>query len=72
VAILVTAGKLQALGRSRPNAVKFFSSIQLIALLADDDWLDDTTKIIGLYWKRKNARRNGCGENLEQVTVEVR
>ena len=59
VAILVSAGKLRALGKPRPNAVKLFSSIELITLLADSDWLDDATKTIGQYWRRKNARRNG-------------
>jgi hypothetical protein len=59
VAILVSAGKLRALGRPKPNAVKFFSSIELITLLADRDWLDDATKTIGQYWRRKNARRHG-------------
>ena len=59
VAILVSAGKLRALGKPRPNAVKFFSSIELITHLADSEWLDEATKTIGLYWKRKNARRNG-------------
>jgi hypothetical protein len=39
--------------------VKYFSSIELIRLLADPDWLDEATKTIGLYWKRKNARRLG-------------
>lgn len=62
VAVLTSAGKLRALGKPRPNAVKYFSSIELIALLADPDWLDDATKTIGLYWKRKNDRRNGAGE----------
>jgi len=59
VAILASAGKLRALGRPKPNAVKYFSSIELITLIADRDWLDDATKIIGQYWRRKNARRNG-------------
>ena len=59
VAILVTAGKLRALGKPRPNAVKFFSSIELITLLADPDWLDDATKTIVQHWWRKNAQRNG-------------
>jgi len=59
VAILVSAGKLHALGKPRPNAVKFFSFIELITLLADREWLDDVTRTIGQYWKRKNARRNG-------------
>ena len=59
VVILASSGKLKALGKPRPNAVKFFSSVELIALLADPDWLDDATKTIGNFWKRKNARRNG-------------
>ena len=59
VAILVNASKLRALGKPRPNGVKFFSTVELIALLADPDWLDEATKTIGQFWKRKNARRNG-------------
>src|ERR1017187_3133902 len=59
VAILVSAGKLRALGKPKPNNVKFFSSIELITLLADRDWLDDATKTIGQFWRRKNARRKG-------------
>src|SRR5271156_268263 len=59
VAILATAGKLRALGKPRPNAVKFFSSIELITLLADRDWLDDATKTIVQHWRRKNAHRRG-------------
>ena len=65
VAILVSAGKLRALGKPRSNAVKFFSSIELIALLADPDWLDEATKAIGQYWRQKNARRNGL--SLEKL-----
>jgi hypothetical protein len=42
-----------------PNAVKFFNAIELIALLGDTDWLDEATKTIGQFWRRKNARRNG-------------
>jgi hypothetical protein len=59
VAVLVTAGKLRPLGRPNSNAVKFFSAVGLIALLADREWLDEATKTIGQFWKRKNARRNG-------------
>ena len=59
VALLVSAGKLRALGKPRPNAVKFFSTVELIALLADPDWLDEATKTIGQFWRRKNALRHG-------------
>jgi len=59
VAVLVSARKLRALGRPRANAVKFFSAVELIALLADREWLDEATKTIGQFWRRKNARRHG-------------
>jgi|ERR1039458_8260631 hypothetical protein len=59
VAILVSAGKLRPLGRPNPNAVKFFSAVELMALLADREWLDEATKTIGQFWKRKNAQRHG-------------
>src|ERR1019366_2621913 len=59
VAILVSTGKLRALGRPKPNAVKFFSAVELIALLADREWLDEATKTIGQFWRRKNAQRRG-------------
>jgi hypothetical protein len=71
VAILASAGKLRALGKPKPNAVKFFSSIELITLLADPDWLDDATKIIGQYWRRKNAQRHGLTTEEQADAVVV-
>jgi hypothetical protein len=72
VAILASAGKLRALGKPKPNSVKFFSAIELIALLADPDWLDEATKTISQFWRRKNARRKGMttpkGEDGEEAT----
>jgi hypothetical protein len=57
-AILVSAGKIRPLGRPNPNAVKFFSAVEHLGLLANREWLDEATKTIGQFWKRKNARRN--------------
>jgi len=37
--LFVSAGKQRELGKPKPNAVKFFSSIELISLLADREWL---------------------------------
>jgi hypothetical protein len=68
VAILVSAGKLRALGKPRPNAVKFFSAIELITLLADPDWLDEATKAIVQFWRRKNAQRHGLTTEGQPVT----
>src|SRR5262249_59303029 len=57
VAILASAGKLRPLGKPRPSAVKYFSTIELIALLADREWLDEVTETISADWRRKNERR---------------
>ena len=60
IAIELQQDKLAvAPGKPKPNAVKFFSAVELIALLADPDWLDEATKTIGQFWRRKNARRKG-------------
>ena len=60
VTILASAGKLHPLGRPKPNAVKYFSTVELIGLLANREWLDDATKTIAQHWRRKNARRHGA------------
>jgi len=70
VATLVSAVELRAPVKPRPNTVKFFSSIELITLLADLHWLDDATKTLGQYWKCKNARRNGLTTE-EQADVTL-
>lgn len=45
----------------------------MIRLAADPDWLDDATKIIGQYWRRKNARRNRLTiEEQSDAAVAVR
>ena len=71
VAILVSAGKLRPLGKPRPNAVKFFSSIELITLLANPSWLDEATKTITQHWRRKNAHRNGLRIDSQPHAVIV-
>jgi hypothetical protein len=71
VAILVSAGKLRPLGRPNANAVKFFSAVELMALLADREWLDEATKTIGQYWRRKNARRQSLtNEKIEPAKIK--
>jgi len=60
-------GQAAALGRPNPNAVKFFSAVELIALLADREWLDEATKTIGQFWKRKNAQRQSNFSLTEAV-----
>jgi len=62
VAILASSGKLRPLGKPRPSAVKYFGAVELFALLADRNWLDDVTKTISAYWRRKNERRKNSAE----------
>jgi hypothetical protein len=69
IAILVSAGKLRALGKPRPNAVKFFSAIELITLLADREWLDEATRTIIQHWRHKNARRSGESNNNHKYSL---
>src|SRR5438270_13531820 len=60
VAILASAGRLRPLGKPRPSAVKYFSTIEVTMLLANREWLDEVTKTISAYWRRKNERRKGA------------
>ena len=71
VALLVTEGKLRPLGRPRPNAVNFFNAVELFMLLANPDWLDEATKTIGQFWRRKNARRKGLETALAVADGEM-
>ena len=71
VAILARAGKLPPLGKPRPNAVKYFSAIEVIGLLADRDWLGEVTKTISAYWRRKNERRKGAPQSDSAALAET-
>jgi hypothetical protein len=42
-----------------------------MALLADRDWLDEATKTIGQFWRRKNARRNGASTPEQEIIGAV-
>jgi hypothetical protein len=69
VAILVGAGKLRALGKPKPNSVKFFCAVELMALLADREWLDEATKTISQFWRRKNARRRHEQAEIDEKQI---
>ena len=71
VAILASAGKLRPLGKPRPSAVKYFSTIELITLLADREWLDEVTKTVSAYWRRKNERRKGTMQSDSAALSET-
>lgn len=71
VSILASAGKLRPLGKPRPSAVKYFGTIELITLLADRSWLDEVTKTISAYWRRKNERRKGATRSDSAALAEA-
>jgi hypothetical protein len=51
--------------------VKYFGTIELFTLLADRSWLDDVTKTISSYWRRKNERRNGSLRGTSAAALEL-
>ena len=71
VAILASSGKLRPLGKPRPSAVKYFGTIELITLMADRAWLDEVTKTISSYWRRKNERRKGASLATRAAALEL-
>ena len=48
-----------------------FKRCWLFALLADREWLDDATKTIGQFWKRKNAKRHGLATETQAASVDM-
>jgi hypothetical protein len=56
IQILVRIGKLEPLGDPAPNAPKWFSTVQLIQLAADRDWLSRASREVSKYWRHKRER----------------
>jgi hypothetical protein len=71
IAILSSTGTLRPLGKPRPSAVKYFSTIELFTLLADREWLDEVTRTISAYWRRKNERRKGAVRDESGTLAEA-
>ena len=57
VPILVGARLLKPLGKPAPNGVKYFATVEVLALGRDRDWLHKASSVIREYWADKNARR---------------
>ena len=56
VRYLLNAGLLHALGKPAPNAPKYFSAFDILALAENREWLDKATKAISAHWREKNSR----------------
>ena len=53
---LVAAKQLKPLGHTPANAVKYFSTAEVLELCRDRNWLARVTTAIQTSWARKNAR----------------
>ena len=53
---LVAAKQLKPLGNTPVNAVKYFSTAEVLELCRDRNWLARVTTAIQNNWARKNAR----------------
>jgi hypothetical protein len=57
VKILVTRGKIDALGRNRRGTKKRFATAYILELADDLDWLGKAREAISQHWREKNAKR---------------
>ena len=57
IPILMGKGLLKPLGKPAPNAPKFFARVEIERLCQDVDWLNQATRCVSQYWKRKRDRR---------------
>ena len=62
--VLVRARLLKPLGNPPPQAVKYFSALDIEKYAQDPEWLNRATKAIYAYWGAQNSRRrlrsNAC------------
>ncbi|MFN7138788.1 MAG: hypothetical protein ACK4UN_05580 [Limisphaerales bacterium] len=57
IPILVSARLLKPLGNPAQNAVKFFSTLEVLEVMKDRSWLAKATNTISQNWQRKNGRK---------------
>ena len=70
IQVLMSVGKLTPLGDPAPNAPKWFAAVEIIRLVADQDWLHKATKEISKYWKSKRERHSNHLATSRTVIVE--
>jgi hypothetical protein len=57
IPILVNARLIKPLGNPALNAVKFFSTAEILEQAKDRSWLAKITNTVNQAWQKKNARR---------------
>lgn len=68
IPVLVAAGLLDPLGSPAPNAVKYFATVELLALANDRAWLAQATAALQGYWHNKNRRRTQASPPRSDAT----
>lgn len=59
IPVLVRNGLLEPLGDPPPNAVKSFSTVQVLELAGESAILDKIRRTVYEYWRKKNADKTG-------------
>ena len=62
IPILIAGGLLKPLGKPAPNAPKFFARVEIERCAKNVNWLNQATRIVAHYWKRKRARQAKGGQ----------
>ena len=57
IPILVERGLLKPLGKPAPNAPKYFARVEIELFCQDVDALNQATRSVSQYWKKKRERR---------------
>lgn len=55
VQVLMRAKLLKPLGNPAPNGTKYFSSVEMLQLAANKEWLHKATVRVQRFWKSKHA-----------------
>ncbi len=61
IPVLIREKHLKPLGNPAPNSPKWFSSVEILELAVNKDWLNQATKTLSKTWKMKNARKTVLG-----------
>jgi hypothetical protein len=61
VRVLVSYRLLKPLGNPPQNAIKFFSTVEVLELVKDRSWLAKMTNTICQHWRKKNLK-GGAGK----------
>lgn len=62
VPVLVSSRLLKPLGNPPQNAIKFFSTLEVLDLVKDRSWLTKMTNTICQHWRKKNLK-GGAGKH---------